>query len=60
MFEADLEVTRGGFHLRARFAAPTPGVVALFGPSGAGKSTLVHAIAGLVPATGNLRLDDQT
>jgi len=60
VFEADLEVTRGGFHLRARFAAPTPGVVALFGPSGAGKSTLVHAIAGLVPATGSLRLDDRT
>jgi molybdate transport system ATP-binding protein len=57
MFEADLAVERGGFRLRARFAAPTPGVIALFGPSGAGKSTLVNAIAGLIPASGSVRLD---
>jgi molybdate transport system ATP-binding protein len=57
MFEADLAAERGGFRLRARFAAPTPGVIALFGPSGSGKSTLVNAIAGLMPATGSVRLD---
>jgi molybdate transport system ATP-binding protein len=57
VFEADLAVVRGGFRLEARFAAPTPGVIALFGPSGAGKSTLVNAIAGLVPARGRIRLD---
>jgi molybdate transport system ATP-binding protein len=57
VFEVDLAVERGGFRLRARFAAPTPGVIALFGPSGAGKSTLVNAIAGLLPATGSVRLD---
>jgi len=60
VFEADLAVARGGFALAARFAAPTPGVVALFGPSGAGKSTLVNAIAGLLPAQGSLRLDGTT
>ncbi len=38
----------GGASLDLRFAAPLPGVVALFGPSGAGKSTLVHAVAGLL------------
>ena len=59
MFEADLAAARGGFRLEARFTAPTPGVVALFGPSGAGKSTLVNAIAGLVPATGAVRLDGE-
>ena len=57
MFEVDLAVQRGGFHLAARFAAPMPGVVGLFGPSGSGKSTLVNAIAGLIPATGTVRLD---
>jgi molybdate transport system ATP-binding protein len=60
VFEADIASERGGFRLRARFAAPTPGVIALFGPSGAGKSTLVNAIAGLVPASGSVRLDGTT
>lgn len=31
--------------------------VALVGPNGAGKSTLLRALAGLVPATGSIRLD---
>jgi len=60
VFEAELAAERGSFALRARFAAPTPGVIALFGPSGAGKSTLVNAIAGLIPATGHVRLDGTT
>ena len=50
MLEVELTAAHGGFALEARFAAPTPGVTALFGPSGAGKSTLVTAIAGLLPA----------
>lgn len=37
---------RGGFHLRAAFAAPS-GITALLGPSGAGKSLTLQAIAGL-------------
>jgi len=38
----------------------TPGdVVALIGPNGAGKTTLVHALAGLVPATGSIELDGE-
>lgn len=35
---------------------PSGGVVAVVGPNGAGKSTLLHAIAGLVAATGELRV----
>lgn len=31
-----------------------PGVTALVGPNGSGKSTLLHAIAGLLPTTGEL------
>lgn len=33
-------------------------VTALVGPNGAGKSTLLRAIAGLLPASGQVRLDD--
>ncbi|OYU91594.1 MAG: iron ABC transporter [Bradyrhizobiaceae bacterium PARB1] len=33
-------------------------VVAIVGPNGAGKSTLLRAIAGLVPASGRIALDD--
>lgn len=32
-------------------------LVAVLGPNGAGKTTLLRAIAGLVPATGSVRLD---
>ncbi len=58
MLSIDLSVSRGDFHLTARVEANTPGIIAIFGPSGAGKSTLAHAIAGLVPATGRIQLDD--
>jgi molybdate transport system ATP-binding protein len=34
-------------------------VVAVIGPNGAGKSSLLHAVAGLVPAEGELRVDGQ-
>ncbi|HXQ32110.1 MAG TPA: molybdenum ABC transporter ATP-binding protein [Steroidobacteraceae bacterium] len=60
MLDVDLTLRRGTFQLTARFASPTPGVIALFGPSGAGKSTLASAIAGLLtPAQGHIRLDDR-
>ena len=35
------------------------GWVCVIGPNGAGKTTLVHAIAGLVPSTGSIRLWDR-
>ena len=48
----------GGFTLEAGFAAPTPGVTALFGPSGCGKSTILAAVAGLLrPQGGRVALD---
>ena len=50
---------RGAFTLRAAFAAPTPGIVALFGRSGCGKTTLVDVLAGLLePDAGSFRLDE--
>ncbi len=61
MLDVDVTVRRGTFELAARFACPTPGVVALFGASGAGKTTLVHALAGLLrPAAGHIRLGART
>jgi molybdate transport system ATP-binding protein len=58
--EIDVVATRGPVRLEAKFLAPTPGIVALYGPSGAGKSTLVNAIAGLIAATGTIRVDGET
>ena len=49
----------GGVPLDLSFAAPLPGVVALFGPSGSGKSSVVHCIAGFLRADRSLvRIDD--
>jgi molybdate transport system ATP-binding protein len=49
----------GDFALDLAFAAPSPGVVALFGPSGAGKSTVVRAVAGLLrPARGRVAVGE--
>ena len=49
-----------GFSLRASFAAPTPGIIALFGRSGSGKTTLVNVISGLLrPDEGVIRLGDE-
>ena len=52
---------RPEFTLRASFAVPTPGVVALFGRSGSGKTTLVNIISGLLaPDEGEVRLGNDT
>jgi len=60
MLEVNVVRTRPGFSLEASFAAPTPGVIALFGRSGSGKTTLVNIISGLLaPDSGQVRLGDQ-
>ncbi len=56
----NLQLARGDFALEARFAAPTPGITALFGRSGAGKTTLVQLLAGLLePDRGSISLDGE-
>src|SRR5918995_941603 len=58
MLSVDVVKRRGDFNLRVAFAAPTPGIVALFGRSGCGKTTLVDIIAGLLqPDEGRVCLD---
>ena len=49
MLEADVEVDRRDFTVRAAFAVEPGERLALFGPSGAGKTTVLEVIAGLVP-----------
>lgn len=48
MLEADVEVDRREFVVRAAIAVAPGERLALFGPSGAGKTTLLEAIAGLI------------
>lgn len=52
----DLTVARPAFDVRAAFEAPAGRVLGIVGPNGAGKSSVLAAIAGLVDATGMLRL----
>ncbi len=48
MLDADVEVDRREFTVRAALRVGSGERLALFGPSGAGKTTLLEAIAGLV------------
>jgi molybdate transport system ATP-binding protein len=58
MLDVDIEKSYGDFTLRAKFSAPTPGVIAVFGRSGCGKTTLINVLAGLTAADrGFVRLD---
>src|SRR5580700_726910 len=60
MLSVAVRKVRSGFTLAAQFAAPTPGITALFGRSGSGKTTLVNLICGLLePDSGSVRLDDE-
>jgi molybdate transport system ATP-binding protein len=57
----DVAITNrlGAFTVDVAFAAPTPGVTALFGPSGAGKTSVVRALAGLLrPEAGRIVVGD--
>ncbi len=59
MLRVQARKQRGEFLLDVNFAAPTPGVVALFGRSGCGKSTLVNLLSGLLrPDAGSIYLND--
>jgi molybdate transport system ATP-binding protein len=49
VLDADVEVDRREFTVRAALRVADGERLALFGPSGAGKSTLLEVIAGLVP-----------
>jgi branched-chain amino acid transport system ATP-binding protein len=57
----DLDVRYGGVHaVRGLSLTVAPGeIVGLIGPNGAGKSSTLHAIMGLAPASGSVRLDDR-
>ena len=48
MLEADVEVDRRDFTVRAALTVAPGERLALFGPSGAGKTTILEMIAGLV------------
>jgi ABC-type sugar transport system ATPase subunit len=49
VLDADVEVDRRSFTVRAELSVEPGSRLALFGPSGAGKTTVLEAIAGLVP-----------
>jgi len=57
VLNADVEVDRRDFTVRAELAVADGERVALFGPSGAGKTTVLEAVAGLVgPRRGFVQL----
>lgn len=56
---ADVTVPREAFDVRATFEVPDGRVLGIVGPNGAGKSSILAAIAGLVDATGTIRLGDR-
>jgi branched-chain amino acid transport system ATP-binding protein len=57
----NLDVRYGGVHaVRGLSLSVGPGeIVGLIGPNGAGKSSTLHAIMGLAPASGSVRLGDR-
>jgi ABC-type sulfate/molybdate transport systems ATPase subunit len=58
VLDADVEVDRREFTVRAALQVAPGERLALFGPSGAGKTTLLEVIAGLIPARhGRIELD---
>jgi ABC-type sugar transport system ATPase subunit len=60
MLDADFEVERRDFPVRAALHVAPGERLALFGPSGAGKTTVLEAIAGLVqPSRGRVVLCDR-
>ena len=60
MLDADVEVDRRDFIVRAAVQVAAGERVALFGPSGAGKTTLLEVVAGLVtPRRGRIVLGDR-
>lgn len=56
--DAAITATRGAFALEVEFGAER--ALAIAGPNGAGKSTLLAALAGLVEATGSIRLGERS
>jgi molybdate transport system ATP-binding protein len=59
MLQVQLRKRRGDFSLDVNFAAPVPGITALFGRSGCGKSTVISLIAGLLsPDAGRVQIGD--
>ncbi len=56
----NLDVRYGGVHAvrSLSFTVASGELVGLIGPNGAGKSSTLHAILGLAPATGSVRLGD--
>ena len=60
MLDADVEVDRRDFTVRAAITVAAGERVALFGPSGAGKTTLLEVVAGLIiPRRGRVVLGDR-
>lgn len=55
----DITVPREAFDVRAAFDVADGRVLGIVGPNGAGKSSILAAIAGLVDATGAIRLADR-